>query len=63
MALALNNSEENIDIFTVMHSPKNNYTAQLDVRFSAHGSPYYPAERINAAVVKNKEEVKKFGKA
>lgn len=63
MARALNNSEENIDVFTVMYSPLRDGPSEegdveLDVRFSAHGSPYYAAERINAAVIKNLDTVK-----
>ena len=58
LAKALNNTIENIDIFTVMHSPVPTNSAQvLDVRFSSHGSPYYSPERINAAIVNHREEV------
>ncbi|XP_071824162.1 neural-cadherin-like isoform X3 [Apostichopus japonicus] len=37
--------EENIDIFTVLPVPDMENT--VDVRYSAHGSPYYSAERLN----------------
>lgn len=46
----LNTSVDNVDVFTVLHSPYNLNENQLDVRFSAHGSPYYAKERINMAV-------------
>uniref|UniRef100_A0A8D8QW96 DE-cadherin n=2 Tax=Cacopsylla melanoneura TaxID=428564 RepID=A0A8D8QW96_9HEMI len=46
----LNTSVDNVDVFTVLHSPHNLDMNQLDVRFSAHGSPYYAPERINMAI-------------
>lgn len=58
LALALNNSEENVDVFTILHSPVSGNTSQLDVRFSAHGSPYYYPERINSAVTNHQDEVR-----
>ncbi len=39
-----NTSVENVDIFTVL---KNDNASLLDVRFSAHGSPYYAPELLN----------------
>lgn len=39
---------ENVDVFTVLHSPHHNNRSLLDVRFSAHGSPYYAPEKLNA---------------
>lgn len=60
LASILNASVENVDVFTVLHSPHNPNTTQLDVRFSAHGSPYYQPERINAAIVKHQSEVIKI---
>ena len=44
-----NVSVENVDVFTVLHSPHQN-SSLLDVRFSAHGSPYYESERLNTMV-------------
>ncbi|XP_022902196.1 DE-cadherin [Onthophagus taurus] len=41
----LNTSKENVDIFTVIRTPSDSQL--VDVRFSAHGSPYYAAERLN----------------
>lgn len=57
LATILNASVENVDVFTILHSPHNANTTQLDVRFSAHGSPYYEPERINAAINKHQAEV------
>jgi len=50
LARILNVSAENVDVFTVLHSPHNSNTSLLDVRFSAHGSPYWKPEKLNAAV-------------
>lgn len=58
MASILNATVENVDVFTILHSPHNPNTTQLDVRFSAHGSPYYQPERINAAIDKHQGEVR-----
>ncbi|XP_014282551.1 DE-cadherin isoform X2 [Halyomorpha halys] len=62
LAKFLNITEENVDVFTVLHSPHNTNTSLLDVRFSAHGSPYYSPEKLNAAVsVHNAELEKELG--
>lgn len=45
-----NTSTENVDIFTVL---KNDNSSLLDVRFSAHGSPYYASERMNGKIAQN----------
>lgn len=58
LADILNTSIENVDVFTILHSPHNPNTTQLDVRFSAHGSPYYQPEKINAAIDKHQAEVR-----
>lgn len=57
LAHILNVSVDNVDVFTVLHSPHNSNTSLLDVRFSAHGSPYRKPEKLNAAVALNKAEV------
>jgi hypothetical protein len=57
LALILNVSVENVDVFTVLHSPHNSNTSLLDVRFSAHGSPYWKPEKLNAAVAVSKNVV------
>ncbi|XP_050545953.1 DE-cadherin isoform X3 [Daktulosphaira vitifoliae] len=59
LALILNASIENVDVFTILHSPTNPNTTQLDVRFSAHGSPYYQPERINSAIDLHQAELEK----
>lgn len=48
----LNTSVENVDVFTVL-----NHDNVLDVRFSAHGSPYYEPERLNGMVAQNQNEL------
>ena len=37
--------EENVDVFTVMNRARSNHT--IDVRYSAHGSPYYDPVKLN----------------
>lgn len=59
LASILNASIENVDVFTILHSPHNPNTTQLDVRFSAHGSPYYQPEKINAAIDRHQAELEK----
>lgn len=50
LAQLLNTSVENVDVFTVL---KNEDPSVLDVRFSAHGSPYYEAIRLNGQIAQN----------
>ncbi|KAL1114964.1 hypothetical protein AAG570_007787 [Ranatra chinensis] len=57
LAKYFNISEDNVDVFTVLHSPHNLNSSQLDVRFSAHGSPYYLPEKLNAEVSIHKDEL------
>lgn len=57
LARILNVSLENVDVFTVLHSPHNSNASLLDVRFSAHGSPYRRPEKLNAAVALNKASI------
>lgn len=52
LARILNVSYENVDVFTVL-----NYNNTLDVRFSAHGSPYYAAEKLNGMVAQNQHKI------
>lgn len=52
LAKILNISNENVDVFTVLKNDD-----KLDVRFSAHGSPYYEAERLNAIAAQNQNEL------
>ncbi|KAF5274763.1 hypothetical protein FQR65_LT04316 [Abscondita terminalis] len=44
-AKILNTSLDNVDVFTVIPTPSN--STFIDVRFSAHGSPYYLPEKLN----------------
>lgn len=53
----LNISVENVDVFTVLHSPYHNNKSLLDVRFSAHASPYWPAEKLNTILTNNIEDI------
>uniref|UniRef100_A0A6B2EJU5 Cadherin egf lag seven-pass g-type receptor n=1 Tax=Phlebotomus kandelakii TaxID=1109342 RepID=A0A6B2EJU5_9DIPT len=55
LARTLNVSVDNVDVFTVL---KHDYNASyLDVRYSAHGSPYYPPEKLNGLVGQNQEKL------
>lgn len=48
LAQLYNTSMDNVDVFTVYDKPTITSNYYLDVRFSAHGSPYYPAEKLNS---------------
>ncbi|XP_023247763.1 DE-cadherin-like, partial [Copidosoma floridanum] len=56
VAKMFNVSVENVDVFTVLHSPYQNKSV-LDVRFSAHGSPYYASEKLNTIVASHVTEI------
>ncbi|CAH2208523.1 jg1974, partial [Pararge aegeria aegeria] len=45
-----NKSMDNVDVFTVF-SKLTVKDAFLDVRFSAHGSPYFEAEKLDSMVI------------
>lgn len=45
--------KENVDVLSVQNNGE--FT---DVRFSAHGSPYYPASKMNAVLAVNKDSVR-----
>ena len=49
LATSLNTDKENVEMISVL-SPKTNYT---DLRFSAHGSPYYSPTKMNGVIMKN----------
>lgn len=49
LAELYNTSKENVDIFTVLKNDAD--TSLLDVRFSAHGSPYYSPEKLNGKIL------------
>jgi len=63
LATMLNTSVENVDVFTVLHSPHHNNRSLLDVRFSAHGSPYYAAEKLNTIIAQHSKEIEREMKA
>ena len=44
---------ENVDIVMVM-----DYGPFLDVRYSAHGSPYYQASQLDSVIVKEQKKVR-----
>lgn len=46
---------ENVEVFTVQDSPDQDRT--VNVRFAAHGSPYYTPARMNGLVWANKDQV------
>lgn len=53
LAELLNVTKENVDVFTVF----NHGTQYVDVRFSAHGSPYYAPEKLNGIVGQNQQKL------
>lgn len=48
MADSLNTREAYIDVFSVLDSSDEGY---VDVRYTAHGSPYYNSSRLIGAVL------------
>jgi len=52
IAVRLNIAVENVDIFTVLNHPTLSRT--IDVRYSAHGSPYYRPSRLDGILSLNK---------
>ncbi|KAL3289462.1 hypothetical protein HHI36_022884 [Cryptolaemus montrouzieri] len=54
IAYFLNTSLENVDIFTVLQSGP-----YVDVRYSAHGSPYYAPDKLNNRMSENQEKLEK----
>lgn len=63
LATMLNTSIDNVDVFTVLHSPHHNNNSLLDVRFSAHGSPYYAPEKLNTIIAQHSQEIEREMKA
>ncbi|KAH1023183.1 hypothetical protein HUJ04_012437 [Dendroctonus ponderosae] len=51
----VNTSISNVDVFTVLTTPSN--SSLIDVRFSAHGSPYYAPEKLNNKITANQEKL------
>ena len=50
----LQTSEDNVDLFSVQKAPKT--PDAIDIRFAAHGSPYYAPERMRA-ILKNSWDI------
>jgi len=63
LASMLNTSIENVDVFTVLHSPHYHNKSLLDVRFSTHGSPYYAPEKLNTILAQHSKEIEEAIKA
>jgi hypothetical protein len=55
LAELLATERDNVDVFSVQLRRK--YPPLTDVRFSAHGSPYYKPVRLNGIVLRHREEV------
>ncbi|KAI8128554.1 DE-cadherin [Lucilia cuprina] len=55
LAKLFNTSIANVDVFTVLQTSDNNNN--LDVRYSAHGSPYYAPEKLNGIVAQHQDEL------
>merc|ERR550534_1568425 len=50
--------EENIDVFTIFDVPSGN--GSIDVRFSAHGSPYYSPVKLDGLTADHRPELEKL---
>ncbi len=58
LANILGTQESNVYIHTVREVPTEDWTQEaLDVRYVAHGSPYYRAARMDGLVWMNKDKV------
>jgi hypothetical protein len=55
LADLLNTERENVDVFSVQLRRK--HPPVTDIRFAAHGSPYYKPVRLNGLVLMHREEV------
>lgn len=55
LADLLNTERDNVDVFSVQLRKK--LPPMTDVRFSAHGSPYYKPVKLNGLVLMHREEV------
>jgi len=51
----LNVPVDNVNIFTVLNHPLNERT--IDVRYAAHGSPYYRPAKLNGMMTQYKSRV------
>ena len=57
VASILRTNEDNVDLFSVQDAPKT--AKAIDVRFAAHGSPYYAPERMTAILKNNRPSLAK----
>jgi len=55
MAQLLGTDRENIDIFSIQLRQQR--PPITDIRFSAHGSPYYKPVKLDGIVLKHREEI------
>ena len=55
VATKLNVPQANVDIFTVRNHPTMERT--IDVRYSAHGSPYYRPAKLDGLLNSEKDKV------
>ena len=55
LARLFSTAPENVDLFGV----QNNGAGGVDVRYAAHGSPYYRAEKMDGIVAQNKQRVRR----
>lgn len=55
LASWLDTTVDNVDIFTVLNHPFRERT--IDVRYSAHGSPYYRPTKLNGLMALYKSRV------
>ncbi|XP_046999043.1 neural-cadherin-like [Schistocerca americana] len=57
LAELLDTERENVDVFSVQLRKK--HPPVTDIRFAAHGSPYYKPVRLNGLVLMHREEIEK----
>ena len=57
LARLFTTAPENVDLFGV----QNNGVGGVDVRYAAHGSPYYRADKMDGLVAQNKKRVRRRG--
>lgn len=57
LADLLNTDKENVDVFSVQLRRK--HPPITDIRFAAHGSPYYKPVRLNGIVLMHREEIER----
>lgn len=57
LSTVLNVTLPNLDILSIAHSPFHKNEEVLDIRYSAHGSPYYYPEKLNTITTLRSEEV------